>query len=401
MKRRILFVDDELRILQGLNRMLRVMRNEWDMDFVLSGEDALKKLDESKFDVIVTDMRMPVMDGAALLSEVMKRHPQVVRIVLSGHSDKELILKTVKSAHQYLSKPCETENLKKTVIRACALRDLLSSDELVQMISEIDTLPSLPSLYTKIMDELNTQEPSMSKIGEIIESDISMSAKILQLVNSSFFGLPRHISSPSQAVTLLGLETVKSLVLTVQVFSQFNQNDFDTVNIEEVWQHSMRVARFAKLICKEEGLDLKLVDNAMLGGLLHDLGKLIFASNRPKEYMHVYQVAKESGQPLHKVEKQILKTTHAEVGAYLIGLWGLPDTVIEALAYHHYPDKIQVDGLSPFISVYLANLFDHELAAKKVQAKPREIDKEFINNKGFGEKIDLWRNLCEQDLMKE
>ena len=401
MKRRILFVDDELRILQGLNRMLRVMRNEWDMEFVLSGEDALKKLDENKFDVIVTDMRMPVMDGATLLTEVMKRHPHVVRIVLSGHSDKELILKTVKSAHQYLSKPCETEALKKTVIRACALRDSLSSEELVQMISEIDTLPSLPSLYTKIMEELNNEEPSMSKIGEIIESDISMSAKILQLVNSSFFGLPRHISSPSQAVTLLGLETVKSLALTVQVFSQFNQSDFDTINIEEVWQHSMRVARFAKLICKEEGLDLKLVDNAMLGGLLHDLGKLIFAANMPNEYIHVYRVTKEKGTPFHEVEKEMLKTTHAEVGAYLIGLWGLPDTVIEALAYHHYPDKIQVDGLSPFISVYLANLFDHQLSAKKAQSKSIEIDKEFVKNNGFDNKIDLWRNLCEQDLMKE
>jgi len=110
-KKRVLFVDDEPRILDGRRRMLRSMRHEWKMSFAETGQEALAILANQPFDVVVVDMRMPGMDGVQLLSEVRKRH-QIIRIVLSGTADREAILRAVGLAHQYLSKPCDAETLK-------------------------------------------------------------------------------------------------------------------------------------------------------------------------------------------------------------------------------------------------------------------------------------------------
>ena len=158
MKSKILFVDDEENVIHGLKRMLRTMRHEWDMGFAMSGQGALDILDGEPYDVLVTDMRMPAMSGTQLLNEVMNRYPHMVRIVLSGNADQEMILKSVRSAHQYLSKPCSPEILKSTVARAHALRGVLADDSLKGLVSGIETLPSLPSLYVEIMEAL--QSPS-------------------------------------------------------------------------------------------------------------------------------------------------------------------------------------------------------------------------------------------------
>src|ERR1017187_6368046 len=111
----LLFVDDEVRVLQGLQRQLYGMRNEWNMNFKEGGAKALDFMASAPVDVIVTDMMMPGMDGAQLLTEVMKRHPDTIRIVLSGHADREAILRLVGPAHQYLSKPCDAEELRNAI----------------------------------------------------------------------------------------------------------------------------------------------------------------------------------------------------------------------------------------------------------------------------------------------
>ena len=227
--KRILFVDDEPMVLDGLRRMLRGMRNEWEMEFATSGHDALKILDGKRFNVIVTDMRMPGMDGCQLLNHVKELHPQVVRIVLSGHSDKDMVLKSIGPVHQFLSKPCDAETIKTTVARVCSMRDIMEDEALIKVVSGVESLPSLPELYSEVVDEVNSAEGSLNRVGEIISRDSGMSAKILQLVNSAFFGLPRHITSPVRAVQLLGLETVKALVLTVKIFSMFSRVRFGRV----------------------------------------------------------------------------------------------------------------------------------------------------------------------------
>ncbi len=222
MKKQILFVDDEIDLLQGLRRMLRGMRNVWSMSFASSGEEALNLMADIDIDVIVSDLQMPGMDGIELLRTIREQHPNCIRIVLSGQSNIETVMHLVGIAHQYLSKPCDTELLKSTIKRSCTLREAVTNKSIMNIIANIDTVPSLPSVYTELIEELQSENSSMVKIGDIVSRDVGMTAKILKLVNSSYFGLPRHVSSPTDATILLGVETITSLVLSAHVFSQFD-----------------------------------------------------------------------------------------------------------------------------------------------------------------------------------
>ncbi len=142
----LLFVDDEPRVLQGLQRQLHGMRHEWDMHFVENGAAALEYMAREPVEVIVSDMLMPGMDGAQLLGEVLLRHPHTVRLVLSGHADREAVLRLIGPAHQYLSKPCNAEELRAAIARALALRDLLANDQLKQLASKVKSLLSTPTV---------------------------------------------------------------------------------------------------------------------------------------------------------------------------------------------------------------------------------------------------------------
>ncbi len=396
MKRRILFVDDEPNVLQGLQRMLRSMRNEWEMDFAGGGEEALHKMEQAPFDVIVSDMRMPGMNGAQLLKEVARRYPNTVRIVLSGHSDREYILQLVTTTHQYLAKPCDTETIKDTVNRACALRDLLASKELSALVSQIKSLPSLPSLYARIIEILQSDDPSLQKIGQIVSEDIAMSAKVLQLVNSSFFGIARRISNPVQAVMFLGLETVKALVLSVHIFAKWDSSRVKGFDIERLWHHSMAVGAMAKRLAETEQLPVREADEAFTAGLLHDVGKLILAGGLPDTYQQVLTESKKQNIPIWQVEEQIFGASHAEVGAYLLGLWGLPTSIVEAVAWHHRPAHCPARTFCPLTTVHVADALWYQDASANEQNPPSALDIELIESLGLTERLPVWQTVFEQ-----
>jgi HD-like signal output (HDOD) protein len=393
----LIFVDDEPRVLQGLQRQLHAMRNEWEMSFVESGAQALEFMATTPVDVIVSDMMMPSMDGAELLTAVMKRHPNTVRIVLSGHADRESVLRLVGPAHQYLSKPCNAEELRNAITRSFALRDLLTSEQLKQLATRIRTLPTLPSLHAQLTEELRAEEPSMERISEIISKDIGMTSKILQLVNSAFFGLPQPIANVQEAVIYLGLATVRALVLSLQVFSQFEQKTIKGFSIETLAQHSWRVGVFARRIAEAERCDPKVDDQCFLAGLLHDLGQLILASGLPDDYARVIETARSRHQTIWEAEKIEFGATHAEVGAYLLGLWGLPNPVIEAVALHHRPGDASASAFSPVVAVHVANAFEHDQTGTHPQWPGNEINIAHLAALGLDGRVDSWRERCQED----
>jgi response regulator RpfG family c-di-GMP phosphodiesterase len=316
MKKQILFVDDEIKILKGLQRMLRPMRKEWDTYFLTSGEDALIFLAKQHVDVVVSDIRMPGINGVQFLIKVKKKYPGIVRIILSGFSEQEIILKSVRPAHQYLSKPCDPDTLKHRVSRACSLRDLLENQELKQAITKIDVMPSLPHLYEQIMDELQSPAPSIQRIGEIISQDPGMTMKILQLVNSAFFGIPCRISNPAQAITMLGLDLVKALILSSEIFSSFKKQN--SLNINKLWNHSLASAVIGKEIAKIANLEKIEVEDSFLACLLHDIGKAVLCTKFPELYKKVNKLKDNEGLSTTKVEQLVFGATHADVGAYLL-----------------------------------------------------------------------------------
>jgi putative nucleotidyltransferase with HDIG domain len=394
MKKRILFVDDEPMILKGIQRTLRKMRNVWDMTFTSSAAEALAVLDNNPMDVIISDMKMPEMDGSQLLAEVKQHHPHVVRLILSGHVEQETTIKSVQFAHQCLSKPCDVEVLKQTLTKLFALRDILSDNSIKKIVSQIESLPSLPTIYTEIIAEMHSDDPSIKKISEIIGRDVSMTAKILQVVNSVFFGLPQKIGNPKRAVMLLGLETIKSLVLSVKIFSEFSQKKYSWFNIDAIFKHSISVSSYAKAIVKYEKMDQDLINYSLMAGLLHDLGKLILATNFKDTYQQVLTESRNSDHKLWELEQETFGTSHAEIGAYLMGLWNLENPIIEAIAFHHCPAKSASNQMGLLTVVHVANALDHEEDFPENQESDLPYDDEYIDQLGGTDRIAEWRQVC-------
>ena len=393
----LLFVDDEPRVLQGLQRQLHGMRTEWSMNFVENGNKALMFMAGTPVDVVVTDMMMPGMDGAQLLSEVMRRHPNTIRIVLSGQADRESVLRLVGPAHQYLSKPSDAEELRNAISRAFALRDLLGNEQLKQLANRTRSLPTLPALHAQLAEELRKEEPSMENVSDIISKDIAMTTKILQLVNSAFFGLSQQVTSPSEAVIYLGLSTIRALVLSLQVFSQFEQKSIQGFSIDALAQHCWMTGVVARRIAEIEHSDPKLDDQCFLAGLLHDVGQLILATGLPDQYARTLERARTEGQSLWEVEKSEFGATHAEVGAYLLGLWGLPNPVIEAVALHHRPADATVGKFSPVIAVHVANVFVHDQTGTHPEWPGNQMDLACLTKLGLDGKVEMWRSRCFED----
>jgi len=398
--KRILFVDDESLVLQGLQRMLRSMRGEWEMEFVDGGAKALERMAQQPFDVVVSDMCMPGMNGAELQNEVMKRFPKTVRLILSGHADKELILKCVGSTHQYLSKPCDAETLKMTVLRASSVEATLQNETLQKLVAQMDRLPSIPTLYTEIIQVLRHPETTIDEVGEIISRDIGMTAKILKLVNSAFFGLGREISTPAEAATYLGLDTIRSLVLSINAFSQFGPLKVEGFSLNALSDHSLQTASAAKALASEEGVDRKIVDEAFVAGMLHDTGKLVLAINFPEEFNTALREARQQNLTLAESEKQIFGADHADVGGYLLGLWGLPVPVVEAIALHHSPGRAVEKTFSPLTAVHVANVLVQE-RSEAAEMKPAEIDFEYLADLGLSERLDQWRESISKPQLQE
>ncbi|MGD0212700.1 MAG: response regulator [Terriglobales bacterium] len=396
MSKRILFVDDEPMVLTGLKRSLRPMRSEWEMVFAEGGDEALAAIDRHVFDIIVTDMRMPGIDGAQLLEEVQKRSPQTLRMVLSGQSDRETILRSVNPAHQFISKPCEAGELKSRLTRAFALKDLLQNPGLRELVTKLDYLPSLPPVYVQLNEELRRPEPSLARIDELIGADMAMTAKVLKLVNSAFFCLPCEVSSASHAVQLLGLDTLRTLVLTAHVFEQFQSPLLTADDVRQISDHSLAVSNGAKKIALFEHADPHLQNESFTAGLLHDAGKLILASTLGEQYAKVLAHRDKADIGLYAAERELLGCSHAQVAAYLFGLWGLPSTIVEAVAWHHDPAGSLSMKFSPLAAVHVASACHDEKSTSRLRDRT-PIDAEFLAVIGCAEGEKAWRQQLDAD----
>ncbi|MEP7383928.1 MAG: response regulator [Gemmatimonadota bacterium] len=330
--KRILFVDDDQYVLDGLRDLLRKYRREWDMAFVSSGTAALEELARRRFDVVVSDMRMPGMDGPTLLAEVKWRHPATARIVLSGQADQELVFAALPVAHQYMSKPCDSATLHAVITGACEMRDVLEDDALRSLVSDLNALPSVPANYWDLTRALADPQLGVAEVGRIVARDPSLSAKILQLVNSAFFGPRQRIASVDKAVGFLGIDLIKSLAMSMQVFAAGEHAVYvPGFSLVEIQMHALQVATLARRIVR----DPKRASEAFVAGMLHDVGQIILALVAPERFASVLARASVDRLPLQLVEREEFGVTHAQVGAYLLGTWGLPLAVVDAVLRHH------------------------------------------------------------------
>lgn len=396
MKKHVLFVDDDPKVLQGLRRMLLGMRNEWEMHFAGSAAEALTYLPAQRMDAIVTDMNMPGMDGAALLDIVKVDYPDTVRILLTAQPNDAVMIRVARSAHQVIAKPCDAEFLQSTLSHACGHHHMLPQDSLRKLISQLESLPSLPTLYTRIMKAAEDPECSVHQVGKLIEEDVSISFKIIQLTNSAFYGVPHRVSRPSEAAVFLGMEAIKALVLGIGLFSGFDNSKVSPRDIEKIYNHSMKTGTIAQKIAKAEEMGKRRIEEVFVAGLLHDLGKLVIAHNLPENYKRAMALSTAKKISSVEAETEILGADHAQIGAYLFELWGLPDTLVEAVAYHHRPrvnPERQFDAIGV---VHVANALEHAPSKSIDSGEPVSgLDTTYLTQLCLMHRLAEWKNLQE------
>lgn len=396
-QRNILLVlarDDEA---TALRTGLDDMGPKWALTGLSDFDDASEAMEDNAFDAVLVDLSAQTDDGAALLREFMERSPETLRLGLIAASERPAIHRLDVPAQQFLTKPCGPMVLKAVLARAFASQDCLSNDCFRELLSGINTLPVLPATYTEIMKELASSDPSLERAGQIVARDLGLSTNVLKLVNSALFGLGRAIAHPSEAAMFLGSETLKALVLSLQVFSQFNQLKLKEFSVEALWKHSWITGVLARRLCEFEEADRATTDAAFIAGLLHDAGKLVLATNHAERFQEIIRLAQKTKSPLWEQEHRAYQTSHAELGGYLLGQWGLPPAVVEAVAFHHRPAQSRCQKFSALTAVHVANTLGQ---AKGTDSKlvTQSIDTDYLRGLGLSGRVEGWRQFFAESL---
>ena len=348
---RILFVDDQPAVLDGLRDLLRRDRQHWEVLFAASAHEALDVLGRGAVEIVVSDMRMPGMDGATLLARVQALQPAAIRIILSGHAERGAVTRAAAVAHQFLAKPCDGERLRATLRRALSLRSLLQDPQLKRIAGQLGVLPSVPRCYHELHALALDETAGIADIARVVARDPAMSAKTLQLVNSAYYGGARTFTSLQQAVAYLGIEALKALALTADIFTASAELRDAGFSIETLQRQAMEGALLAQQIVGRTSPDAV---PAFAAGLLRDVGLLVLARARPDEVAAVMRRVREEGIDESTAELDLLGATHAQLGAYILGAWGLPMDVVAAVASHARGDATTPHG-AVAVAVHLAS----------------------------------------------
>jgi putative nucleotidyltransferase with HDIG domain len=390
---RVLFVTDDSSAQRAFRSALAPVRREWEIS-VARGADALRRLDGPAFDAIVVDARISGIGCFDLIIEARRRFPPTARIVLADEAHTGDLVQFFAIAHRVLPNPYDPLEMLSAIQRAHSLRELLGSPALASVVGRLSSVPALSTLYSRIADELMTPDFSLAAVGELVSQDLGIAAKLLQMANSALVGLRRAATTPNQAVKILGADLTRTLVLAADLFSRYNPNSLRPFSIEALWEHSQKVAELAGMIAQNQRADERVLRESALAGLLHDIGRLTLASQLAGPYKEVLNMIRIENLPVAEAERRVLGTTHAEVGAYLLGLWGLPDALVEAVAWHHNPGGCPGTVFTPLTAVHVADA----IVRNAEGAKP---DLEYLNRLGLADQWPRWLALIDRPREKE
>ena len=383
--KKILFVEDNEVLLELYGMLLNADRDQWQTSLAPDGESALKLLQKTTFDVVASDMQMPGMSGIELLTEVRKLHPQTSRIIISGFTDQAEAADSLNCTHLFIPKPFDVKVLRDTLSRIGSLDAYLKDDKLRGLAGKMRALPSFPTLYLDIMKEIESPSSSIQGIAKIVAKDPGITAKILHVANSAAMGLPEKVSDPVEAVQQLGMTTVRSLVLSAQVYGNFAPGRLKSFSSEALWTHLMKCGDLARTIMRREHAEFAESEDAFTAGMLHDMGKLMLADSLPDEFARAIALAAEEKISQAEAEQEVFGATHAGLAAYLFGLWGLPASIVEAVAFHHTPEKSDLKKCSALTAVHVANAF-----YDKTGTAP--LNQEYLAGIGVAERLDDWQD---------
>lgn len=383
---RVLFVVDDPASLLAMRHSLASMRSEWDMKFFHTAEEALICMNESSFDVVVTDLSGEGIRGAELLALVQYQFPRVIRVLLASEDEADSVAKSAGVAHRILRRPCESSAIVSTITRIVALENRLNDPDLQYIIGEVGELPRPSQAVLKLNDAVNSDDPSIDEVAEIVGSDINMAAKVLQLVNSAYFGLSHHVIDIHEAVAYLGLDSVRDLLVADAMLREFqNVPTIAQSVVDDLHDHAVAVACAAREIASTR----KDAATAYVAALLHDVGLLLIASRMPEKLLELRVQAMHSSLPLREIEVEIFGAHHADLGAHLLDMWGLPTEIVEAVACHHEAPDIESDEIDALHALHIADVMvaqreEGEIASWRCSS---EADSEYLEKMGVAERV--------------
>ena len=374
----ILFVDDDRSILSALRRQLR--KEEWRLLFAASGAEGLKILKEQQVNLVVSDVRMPGMDGVAILSRIKEDYPHVVRIILSGFADKEMVTRAFSQeiAQQFLTKPWGDQEIR-DVLRSALSRtgELKRRDsEIQQVINSISSLPALPANYLELRAALDEASgKSMDEVVTTLQKDPAISVKLLHWANSAMFGQVNRVKTVERAVVLLGMDLLSGLLLSMAAFDALPCTAKCRFNLRDFQNHCFGCAKIAREMTGWQTDDKKQADNAFTAALLHDVGRLVFCSYLPEQFDSALSLAGKQKRPLTLVEQEIFATDHAEIGFHLAKWWDLPDVLAHSIRFHHEPREISGPNKIILAAVHVADGLIHQFPVGSSSSDGQQIDK--------------------------
>ncbi|HEY3914393.1 MAG TPA: HDOD domain-containing protein [Verrucomicrobiae bacterium] len=391
MKKEICFAGFSGAELEAFQHALSELGDGWSCIFCSNGEEALGALGARSFDAIVASLRMEGMNGGVLLHLAASRFPRVLRFVVGDLSDQELVINCIGAPHQFISSPWRAEDILAIIQRSLALDAWLSNDRLRAFAPRLGRLPGVPATYFEVLKKVESTNVSIESVAEIIARDPALTARLLQMANSPACGLSQKVTSPIEAVSVLGLDALRSLVLCLQLFNHSPSGGMPCISLDSIWRRSFIVGNLAGKIAFQQTSDARTAGDAFTAGLLHKVGQIILATNLSHEYSAVVAAAREKKHHLHEEELAQLGVTSDQVGGYLLGLWGLPLPLVEAVALHHSPTLAGTQEFSLLTAVHVAAALAEDEHGSDERLPAPKLDVKYLTALNLPVKPAAWR----------
>lgn len=365
-------------------------QSTWELATAESGEETFRHLKQGRFDAVIFDDEFPRSELDAFYQTLEPQSSTVAFI----RSDRMAPSAEGEVPLPVLSKRSDLKAVDSAIRRGLLRRELGLNAAVQTLSSETKTVPSLPSTFQQICRELENPEVDLETVAMHLSNDPVISARVLQAVNSAAFGLAREISNTFEAVSLLGVEETRSLVLFSGMVAQFDASRCAGFMVEAYWMHSLITAQFARWICRQEACPKTTGEQAYTAGLIHDLGKLILAANLPERYTETIRHMKSNRCSAAVAEAEILGVDHALLAGYMLADWALPYEIIEAVAFHHEPQRSDSDPFSPCAAVHIADALAHERNAGEKDTTLERLNLPFLQSRGVLDHYPDWRKIC-------
>lgn len=354
MKTSILFVTTDEKLMSELIRNIVPIQDDYSIFFADNGERCLQILANNKIDFVFSSANIIMPTGANILNEIKRLFPEVIRFALVPNLDNQTVAQISQYVHQLVPPPYTKETIVERIQRTLHIQKILNNEKVVNLVKNTTTLPSLPEIYIQIEQETAKPDFSLIKIANLISKDPNLTAKILQIVNSAYFGLQKEVTNINFALSYLGVNVIKSLIFYIHLFSHFKITSENRKHLEKFWQHSLVVASNSYHLANKYLQEKYEIDSSYTAGVLHDVGKFILL-NTYTYPQNIILLAEQKAIDNLEAELEIYECTHAEIGAYLLGLWGFPLHIVEAVAYHHQPSLLNKSKLNLATIIHLAD----------------------------------------------